>query len=1107
MKSMMWKSTLREVNKSFGRFIAILAIVALGVSLFAGLKAVRPSMVKTTRDFLTDKAFYDYRILSTLGYEEQDVEQMRNMADVRAAEGAVSFDVLCSLEDGNEMVLKTHSITENINRPVLKKGRMPERADECVLDALMFSEDVIGQKLLIADSAENKDAENFVYREYTVTGIVQSPLYIQFERGNTSLGNGRITGFVYLLSEGFAVDYYTEVYVKFRDDFNLYSEEYDAYLEEKESDWEGLAQSLALARYENIKSEAETEIADARKKLADGEAELADAAAKLEEARTELADGERKLQEAEQELADAKITLEEKEQELADARETLASEEQKLADGETEITENRRLLQEKKAELERGKAELDANQYQLSVQISALAADKSKLEAAEAFLLQQEKAIEEQEALLGTPLTQAREQLEQAKQELSANHLMLERAEDQLAAYQSQLDEGYAELDSGTAQLQEAERELEEAEAKLHDGKSQLANAKTEIAQGEIKLEEGRAEIAEAETDLARATEDLADGRKEYEEGLAEYEEGLLKFREKSANAEIQLADAQEALSELEEPDSFVLGRDTNIGYVCFESDSAIVDGIADVFPVFFFAVAALVCVTTMNRMVEEQRTQIGVLKALGYSRGAIMCKYLFYSGTAAAVGCLIGFLGGTWLFPKVIWFAYGILYQVDELQYVFDGKLAVISFGVSMLCSMGATWASCRKELSEVAAQLMRPKAPKAGQRVFLERVPFVWKRLKFLHKVSVRNVFRYKKRFFMMVIGICGCTALLVAGFGIRDSIMDVAHHQYERIQIFDLAVTCTGPVSQEEEAVLEEVLGENAEGYLTVLETSAELVTEGAVKPLYLVAAGENTDISPYLNLFDQDGNHYGIPGPGECIITEKTARQYGIGIGDTVTLRDDEMRSMELTVSGIIVNYIYTYAYISCETYEQILGETVPAKTVYVNLSADADAYRVSADLMKQENVASVTVNRDMLERFDSMLSSMNLIVVVIVLCAAGLAFIVLYNLTNINITERIREIATIKVLGFYKKETASYVFRENLVLTFIGALAGLVLGKFFHRFVMRAVEVDVVSFDVHIKPVSYVYSFLLTIAFAWFVNLVMRKKLDRVSMTESLKSVD
>ena len=530
-------------------------------------------------------------------------------------------------------------------------------------------------------------------------------------------------------------------------------------------------------------------------------------------------------------------------------------------------------------------------------------------------------------------------------------------------------------------------------------------------------------------------------------------------------------------------------------------------EGISNIFPIFFFLVAALVCITTMNRMVEEQRTQIGVLKALGYGEAAIMSKFMIYSGLAALAGCVFGFLLGTWGFPKVIWFAYGIMYHADPIVYVFNWWLAAVSLAVSLLCSIGTTWLSCRAELKEAAATLMRPKAPKAGKRIFLEYIPFLWNRLGFLRKVSLRNIFRYKKRLFMMVVGISGCTALLVTGFGIEDSIGDVADRQFKEIQIYDIGVSLKEGADQRFMARLEEIAPRyGIEAYAPVMEKTFDLVAAGGIKSVYLVAGTEES-MPDFLNMHTVDGRDIPYPQAGEAVISNKLADTYRIRPGDTVTLRDDEMKTLTLTVSAVYENYISNYVHISEETWRQLWGSEPERNTVYVNIAEDADAHGLSAALMGFSQVASVTVNADTMERVGNMMASLDLIVVVVVLCAAGLAFIVLYNLTNINITERIREIATIKVLGFYKKETASYVFRENILLTVLGALLGALLGVFLHRFVMSQIQVDLMSFDVYIKPVSYGYSILLTLVFTLLVNWGMSGKLEKISMTESLKSVD
>lgn len=532
-------------------------------------------------------------------------------------------------------------------------------------------------------------------------------------------------------------------------------------------------------------------------------------------------------------------------------------------------------------------------------------------------------------------------------------------------------------------------------------------------------------------------------------------------------------------------------------------------EGLANVFPVFFFLVAALVCMTTMNRMVEEQRTQIGVLKALGYGEATIMGKYLFYSGSAALTGCIAGYFLGIHLFPYVIWQAYGMMYEMGDIVFVSDAATALLCLACALLCSMGTTWFSCRRELREVAADLMRPKTPRAGKRVFLERVPFVWNRLKFLHKVSVRNIIRYKRRFLMMVIGISGCTALLVTGFGIRDSVTDIADQQFMEIQTYQIGVTLKNGVQGAGSASLDgirEALAVYGGTCIASLETTMDMETADGVKAVNLIVVEDPVQLSGYIDLHTPAGEALAYPQDGEAVICEKLSERYRIRIGDTIHLVDEDRREIEAVVSGICENYIYNYVYLNAGTYEKALGD-LSYKNLYVDLAEEADVHAAGAALMKADNVTAVSVNADMLIRFSSMMGSMDYIVFVIIACAAALAFIVLYNLNNINITERIREIATIKVLGFYKNETASYVFRENTVLTAIGCAAGLLLGKALHLYVMHKVDIDLMSFDIHIRAVSYLLSVCLTFVFTWVVNRIMSVKLDTINMAESLKSVD
>lgn len=1066
MKSMMKRNTFREIKKSFGRYFAILAIIALGVALFSGLKITQSVMVHSADVYLKDLQFYDYRLVSTLGFTEENVEALAEKEDVRAAEGAISAEILYKDAGENERVIKMHSITEKVNKLKLVAGEMPQSADECVVDSALFSEDAIGSKLVLSENNTTDDLDKFAYKEYTITGLVQSPCYIQFERGNTSIGNGRISGFAYILKDGFAVDYDTEIYIKFDEDYDIYSDEYDSYMDAKEADWEAYTKEQADIRYEKIVKDAQDELDEKKEEL---EEKRAEAEAELESAKQQLTDGETEISDGKNQIASAKTELSAKASELQSGKDALSSKAAELESASQQISGQESALAAKKAEYEQGLNAYLAAKQQVTDQ-------RNSLEAAKAQLTENTPGYEEMLAQIEAGLTE-------------------------VAGAEAELNAKNAELEAAAGQLSSAESQLAAAKQQIEDGKNALAAAEAELTDGENQLAAAKEQIEEKEDQLEAAETELADG-------LLQYQENQSEFDEQMQDADDQIADAQSKIDEIEKPETYVLDRNTNVGYVCLKNDSGVVKGIANVFPVFFFLVAALICMTTMNRMVEEQRTQIGVLKALGFSEGKIMGKYLFYSGSAAISGTLIGYVLGIHFFPLVIITAYGIVYKMGGIYYVSDLPLALVSLTVAVFCSVGTTWLSCHKELKEVAADLMRPKAPKAGKRVFLEHVPFIWKRLKFLQKVSVRNIVRYKKRFFMMVIGISGCTALLVMGFGVRDSVVAVADQQYEEIQLYDIGVTLKAgkmPGEADLKSLDSALEKENAAG-MYAMEKTIDLVTDKGTKSIHMVAVENPDEVGDFISLHTKKQEPIAYPKEGEAVLSKKVAETYAVKKGDTILLRDSDNNEMHLKVTGICENHIYNYVYIAPESYEKQIGDVV-FKNVYVRLPDASDIHEVSAVLMKADGVTAVTVNSDMLSRISQMMSCMNYIVIIIIICAGALAFIVLYNLNNINITERVREIATIKVLGFYPKETASYVFRENMVLTAIGCGLGLILGKWFHRFVMGEIQIDMVSFNVQINAVSYLFSVLLTMGFAWIVNCMMTGKLERINMAESLKSID
>lgn len=1154
MSKGMIKTTIREIKGSLGRYMAILAIVMLGVGLFSGLKATTPAMIATENDYLAQQNFFDFCLLSTVGFDEKDVEELTELDEIADAEGAVSVDALCSLGEGNESVYKIHTLPESINRVVLTAGRMPEGADECLLDSALYGEEAVGMQITVTDNNDEDTLEMFEERTFTAVGIVRSPYYINFERGTTSIGEGKITAFFYVPREAFSCDYLTEIYVTARQKYDAYTDEYEDYIDAIQTGIEEKNGLLVTERYEELIAEAQEKIDDAQTELddkkAEAEEELADAWQKILDGEQEILDGEQELLDGEQEIADGKKEIADHEQEILDGEQELIDGEQEIQDKETEIQEaeeeisyheweifdseltlaaaweeleqGKQELKEqeeallgKEAELNEKESELSGQKTALEEQSTTLAEEKAKLDAAEGFLAEEEIQKKREELAAGEQQIQSGlSQIQSGLEQIQAGKVEIQEGKEQIAEAKNKIAYQEQVLLEAEIELQEAKDEVSNARTELEDGKTELEKAKQELEDGKTELEEGKAELAKAKTDLEDAQTELEEGKTDLEEGRTEladakteYEEAQAEFEQEVEDAQQKIDDARAELADIKEPDDYVLNRNTNIGYACYESDSNIVAAIANVFPVFFFLVAALICTTTMNRMIEEQRTQIGVLKALGYGNAAIMGKYLFYAGSAAIIGAAAGCIGGTWLFPKVIWMGYSIMYSMGEIEYYFDAGVAFFSLLAALLCSAGAAYFSCRHELQSVPANLIRPKAPKSGKRIFLEKITIIWSRLKFLHKVSMRNIVRYKKRFFMMVLGISGCTALLVTGFGIRDSVTNIAEMQYDEVQIYDIGITFKdGILAEDMEKLTAEaagVLRQTACRY----EESVDIDFAGKTKSIYLEIPEDAEAIGTFLNLHTREGEFIPYPGEGEAVLTAKLAENMGIEPGDQVVLRDNDMNSLTVSISALCENYVYNYIYVSKETYVNQFGREPEYKSAYVLVDEDADVHEVAAAFSDMDNVLSVSVIEDMRQRIGTMMESMNYIVALIIVCAGSLAFIVLYNLTNINITERIREIATIKVLGFYAKETADYVFRENLALTAIGAIVGLLLGKWLHWFVMYNVNIDMISFKTLITPVSYLLSLLFTFGFALLVNGLMYFKLEKINMAESLKSIE
>ncbi len=1128
---MLKRMLLREIRASLGRFLALFAIIALGVGFFTGLRVTKAAMLDTEQRYLDEQAMFDFHLVSTVGFDTDAAQLLRADARVQDAEGCVTQDALVEPEDEERTyVVKFLSLPERVNRPVLTAGRLPEAPDECVADAMVFTEADLGKTLHLSPDNPEDVADAFCGTEYTIVGLASSPIFMNYERGGTSLGTGTVLGFALLPRESFSADYDSDLYLTIPTAGEVYSDTYQDEIDAATDGITTLGESLANTRYDRLFSDAQQEVADAQAEYEDGlseyetqkadaEAEIADAEDSLADARAELDDGWAQLTEAERELetqsADAETQLAQSAQELQDA---LAA----LYDGEAAYEDGVRLLSQQRNEWESGCAQYDAAlaDYQaqadavgqqrealeaampretLNAQLNALAAQLGLPDATAAAQALNDPAVA---AAVGAESAAALKQAVEGYAALDSADAQLNSAKAQLDATKQQLDAGGVQLDAGQAQLNASRRELDAGWTEYYDGQAAFESARTEFERS----------TAEARQEIADHRQELEDGETEYADGLAELEDARAEADREFADAEAELADGAAALSDARDeladflpPDVYVLGRDTNIGYVCFDSDANIVASVARVFPLFFFLVAALVCITTMTRMVEDQRTEIGTLKALGYSGRAIMAKFMAYSGAATLLGSLFGYLFGSWLFPFVLWRVYGIMYTIPlEIQYTLDVPLALVIIPAFLLCMCAATWFSCYRALGEVAAELIRPRTPNAGKKIWMEYLTPIWRRMKFLHKVCARNIFSYHRRLFMMIVGIGGCTALVLTGLGLNDSIQGVCEDQYGEITLYDYDVTFSEAQSQQAQDAFRAHCGDAISDCIFLSALSADVSAGNQTKTVHMIVT--DAPMTGYLDFHDGD-QPLEMPEAGEALINNGLAASLRLSVGDSVTVYDGNMRPMTLTVCGIYDNYIYNYLYTTPESCKAGWGYVPEIKSAQVLRGEGWDVHASAAIAMDADDVTNVSVNADMQSRVDSMLDSLIYIVLLVLACAGALAFIVLYNLTNINIAERLREIATLKVLGFRPLETAAYVFRENIVLTAFGIIVGLPLGILLHAYVMDQIRIDMISFATKIAFPSYCIAVGLTFVFALVVNFFMYFRLEKINMAESLKSVE
>ena len=1110
-KNRLTTDAAREIRHTFSRFLSILVLSALAVAFLSGLWATAPDMKFTADNYYDRTNLMDGWVLSTLGLTQGDLDALGSAEGVDQVEGAWTVDATAV-----DCIVTVRSMPERLNLLEVKRGRLPEAPNECVTEGLLLVElglDVGDTVELVLDEDHQGD---LVRTTYTIVGVVNCPLYVGTDRGTSSLGSGSVDAFLFVPGENFTYDYYTAAYFTGQGlkELNSYSDEYEDRAEALIDSLDGLADERAQLRYDTLIGDAQKELDDAQKELDDAKAEadqeLADAEKELNDARKELDDGWADYREGQDTL----------ERELADARRTLADALQKLNDAQRELDDGRARYEDGLAQYEDGLDQYEDGlaQYQAGLAqyqngLAEYQKNKAALDGQQAQvnegLAQYEAALKQAE---GTPAyEQVKAQLAEQKAQLDGAQAALDEGYAQLAPVKIQLDGVKAQLDGSKAVLDDSKAELDSARATLDDTGRQLADAERQIADGRRDYQNGQAELAQArrdgEQELADALQKLEDGEAEYADGLKEYEDGRIEADEKIADAQQKLDDARDELDKVEECQWYVLGRNTNMGFVSFSQDTERVSNLATIFPVIFFLVAALACLTTMTRMVEEQRTEIGALKAMGFSQLSISKKYIGYAFLASLLGGILGLAVGATLIPAVIANAFNIMYAMPPLEFREQTVLCVLAVLAAVLCTTGAALWACLSTLIATPANLMRPKAPKAGKRVLLERVGFIWKRLTFTWKVTMRNLFRYQRRFWMTVIGIGGCTALIVTGFGLHESIFAILNKQFDEISLYDATVGLDEDAAPDELAAVTDYLdnsGKVERWHLTSQHT-AEASAGGVAYDVGLYAIDDFEGFTRFMNLRHRQDDGAVAPPEDGAIITEKLSELLGVEVGDTITL--DKDGRVDVRVDDIVEHYVQHNVYLSAACYERLLGETPAQNLILLKYGDGAQSDEVSAQLMAMDAVTSHSYIAAIRDSFTNSMEAIDYAVVIIILSAAALAFVVLYNLTNINITERTRELATLKVLGFFDKEITAYVYRENVFLTLFGIVLGLVMGRFLHAWMVLTVEVDIVMFGRTAPPYAYVLAAALTVVFSVIVNIAAHFRLKKVDMVESLKTVE
>ncbi|HHV10630.1 MAG TPA: FtsX-like permease family protein [Clostridiales bacterium] len=1197
-KSAYIKDITCTVKKNFSRFIAIVAMAALGTGVFTGFTAGCMDVFDSADRFYDRQSTYDIKIASTLGLTQKDLEALSQVAGVNKAYADYSMDV--KLKQNGESLLVANLSTldpEGMNEPYVLEGRLPEKAgqiavterflhdtglklgDNITLEAVENAEKdetaeettAITDSSIEEDSLETGDLEvsveddtqepKLAVSEYEITALVLSPLDISSpEEGlaNSSFSSSSSDYMMFAVKGCIDSDIITTIYLTVDDakEQDTYSEKYRALVEGVASNIKGtLVEERQQARYDQVVGEANQRLADAEKKLAD---KMAEADRKLADAQIEINDGWDSYQEG---LAE----VEENEAKLADGQEALTkarkSADEKFLSAQKELDTNRAKLEEGEAGLNREEAsafkefaayeqqiaesrkELDQKKAEakagLSGTVAALPKEAraiwnsgetqsvwadmvAKGKAAAPYLLAAEQG--------GTPTSgqteaynQAMAKLQEATQKLAGYFVMggsplteeQVKAFPALAVQQGTLDYSQGLLDENSStlaakkegalkQISAARKEIEEGKAKLAQGQEELdtkkAEARQQLDEKQAELEDGRKKLEDARKELKEAEAELIDGQKELDDNIAEYQKSIAEAKQKIADGKAEVADIGEAKW-------YVWDRYDNDSFSGLDNDISFIEAVTKAFPFIFFLVAILVCLTTMTRMVEEDRSLIGTYKSLGYAKHQISMKYLIYATLACCVGGILGTVLGFWGLPEVIRIIAHRLYVIPDYKLSFYPVYGLGSFGLFLFGIVGATVFSCAEMLHKRPAELMRPKPPKEGSRILLERIPFIWKRLKFLNKVTCRNLFRYKKRALMTIIGILGCMMLIVLGFGVRDTVGGLMSDQFDKVTVYDAVVVTDDLTTEERDQLQEEWKASGMVKDGLQLQISTLTLWKGSRSvEIAVMVIPDGTDLSPYVHLRQlSTGKSRGLP-PEGLVVTQNAAKQLKIEDGDRVSLQNEDNVEYDFPVDFVTVNNAGNYIYISESRYQAAFGD-YDGSAYLLNLEERDDRESWLGKLSEDERILTVSSSQHLRDAFGDMKKIVNMVVYVLIGMSAVLAFTVLFTLSNINVSERERELATMKVLGFQPNEVASYINKETIILTLIGILLGMPAGYGVTYGILANVSIADTAFNVRVSFFAYLAAAVLTMVFTLLVNRITDKALRRINMVEALKSVE